>query len=619
MRKPIYILLLYAAPMLAQSVSGTIPSTGGGTACVSVSTDTQGVVGISVTGTWSGTLQPQVAIGNDAAANVQVTPSTSSTAQNTITANGVFTAAVSGSTQFYLCGNTVASGTANVKLNVVKLSSSKGGGSGGSTTPGNPATSIQYNNSGAFAGDANNVWNNNTGSAVQLPARSLTIGPTTNLTYYGTLQATPLIYSENTNTDVCAGCTTRGPFTMPYNFWTFLGQPAGDSAIEMFNLNASVATTAANTHNYSNEQTAIHAEADHNGTGTVADLIGYSGEAYNLGNGTVTNLSGSSSNAGTLSPGSGNITNLNGYWAILYNAGGGTVSNAMGFHVGTPSSLGGVFTNYTALQIDSLGFDATHNPNVLAINVTNGNSNFGTGTILATNLTTTGQIATKQGTTGSLALYLSNTKDGFYNGGSDTVITTVNAFDEQANDFAFGTTVLGGNGFGLSNSNAAARDVSMTRGGAGILDIGTGALSSTAGTVAVSRLRTGSLTPTCTFTSGGGTSPSCSFRTGSTDVAGTIIATTGTGSPAGTGTITLTFSAGTAFAVHSSSCIFTANDGGSAAWAGIATMKDTTPGTTSDLFTWTNQPPATGANTIAVPTPLAASTAYWINYHCWAI
>jgi len=162
-----------------------------------------------------------------------------------------------------------------------------------------------------------------------------------------------------------------------------------------------------------------------------------------------------------------------------------------------------------------------------------------------------------------------------------------------------------------SAANMATVDTSFCRNAAGVMTIGkTDSTSDTSGTLAISRLQTGSLTPTCTFTSGGGTSPSCSFRTGSTDVAGTIIATTGTGSPGGTGTITLTFSAGTTFAPHSASCIYMPNNGGAGAWNGLATTIDTTPGTASDLFTWTNG---------TTPTTLSTSTAYWINYHCWAI
>lgn len=113
--------------------------------------------------------------------------------------------------------------------------------------------------------------------------------------------------------------------------------------------------------------------------------------------------------------------------------------------------------------------------------------------------------------------------------------------------------------------------------------------------------------PGCTFTSGGGTSPSCIVDSGSTNAAGTIIATTGSGSPAGTGTITLTFSS--TFGTNAPVCQYMASNHAAGQWSGLAVMQDKTPSTSSDLFTWTNG---------ATPTALSASTVYRINYQCWA-
>lgn len=121
------------------------------------------------------------------------------------------------------------------------------------------------------------------------------------------------------------------------------------------------------------------------------------------------------------------------------------------------------------------------------------------------------------------------------------------------------------------------------------------------------RLMTTAAVPACTFTSGGGTSPSCTLDTGSSDNAGIIIATTGTGSPAGLGTITLTFSS--TFGTNKPSCIYMADSGGAGTWNGLAVMHDVTPSTSSDLMGWNN---GTG------PSTLSTSTAYWINYQCWA-
>lgn len=178
-------------------------------------------------------------------------------------------------------------------------------------------------------------------------------------------------------------------------------------------------------------------------------------------------------------------------------------------------------------------------------------------------------------------------------------------------DFSWGLYLLDGNAIGFSaTTTSLSKDTSLARKSAGVISVGQAASTNdTSGGLAVSRMIAGSLTPTCTFTSGGGTSPSCSLSTGSTDAAGIIIATTGTGSPGGTGTITLTFSTGTTFAAHKAACVYMASDGGTA-WNGLAVMKDNTPSTTNDLFTWTNG---------TTPTTLTASSAYWINYHCWSI
>lgn len=115
MKKLLILALLCALPAFAQVGPVNITST----QCAVISAGNRvSTVAINVSGTWSGTLQPQVTIQGQSAANVQVTPSTSSTAQSTITGNGVFTASVSGYDTFQLCGNTVGSGTAVIYLNV---------------------------------------------------------------------------------------------------------------------------------------------------------------------------------------------------------------------------------------------------------------------------------------------------------------------------------------------------------------------------------------------------------------------------------------------------------------------------------------------------------------------
>jgi hypothetical protein len=115
--------------------------------------------------------------------------------------------------------------------------------------------------------------------------------------------------------------------------------------------------------------------------------------------------------------------------------------------------------------------------------------------------------------------------------------------------------------------------------------------------------------PTCTFTSGGGTGPTCTLNTGSTNLAGNIILHTGTGSPGGSGLITLTFNA-PPFGTNAPVCMFRAsNNGVSNLWNGVVMFTDQSSTTTADETTYYN---GTG------PTPLAASTTYWLAYHCIA-
>lgn len=114
-------------------------------------------------------------------------------------------------------------------------------------------------------------------------------------------------------------------------------------------------------------------------------------------------------------------------------------------------------------------------------------------------------------------------------------------------------------------------------------------------------------TPTCTFTSGGGTSPSCAFDTGSSNTSGIMILTTGTGSPAGSGTFTLTF-ANAPFSTNKPVCTYMVSDMGTGSWSALVGIKDKTISSSSDLVEWQN-----GTSS----TTLATSSTYWVNYNCW--
>lgn len=153
MRKTLLFLILGLASWAqGQVVTGTIT----GTACLTIDVQQSGVVGIvisnSPTGSaWSGTIQPQVFVADSAAVNSQVTPYSSNTAQATITANGAFSAAVSGATTFQVCGNTVTN-TASVRMNAVKLAARIGNGGFSSSLFESPAGTLNLGTAGSAAG-----------------------------------------------------------------------------------------------------------------------------------------------------------------------------------------------------------------------------------------------------------------------------------------------------------------------------------------------------------------------------------------------------------------------------------------------------------------------------------
>lgn len=121
-----------ASPTFAQT-RGVTATLNAANQCAKISTMGQATVGIQVTGTFSLTLQPEVAIQGQAAQNTQVTPSTSTTPQATITSAGIYFAAVAGADTFLVCVSSYSSGSATVYLNATTAiaTNAPGGGGGG--------------------------------------------------------------------------------------------------------------------------------------------------------------------------------------------------------------------------------------------------------------------------------------------------------------------------------------------------------------------------------------------------------------------------------------------------------------------------------------------------------
>lgn len=88
-----------------------------GTQCLSVSATSRATAAFQVTGSWSGTIQPQIALAGQGAVNTTAAPSTSATPASTVTANGAYYSNVSGMTTYILCGATIT-GTAKIWINL---------------------------------------------------------------------------------------------------------------------------------------------------------------------------------------------------------------------------------------------------------------------------------------------------------------------------------------------------------------------------------------------------------------------------------------------------------------------------------------------------------------------
>lgn len=132
------LVFLLAVPAFAQR-AGPFIITASTSPCaqIQIASDRSSTVAIDVSGTFSATLQPKVAMAGQAAHNVQVTPSTSQTPQNTITAIGGYQSLqISGWELFEVCVSSYSSGTATLYLSISTgpVGNLGGGGGGGSGT-----------------------------------------------------------------------------------------------------------------------------------------------------------------------------------------------------------------------------------------------------------------------------------------------------------------------------------------------------------------------------------------------------------------------------------------------------------------------------------------------------
>jgi len=146
--------------------------------------------------------------------------------------------------------------------------------------------------------------------------------------------------------------------------------------------------------------------------------------------------------------------------------------------------------------------------------------------------------------------------------------------------------------------------------GTGGVSLTSGAFFDQGGNSCITSPIEGTLVPTCGFTSGGGSSPSCALEAGSTNEKGTILLTTGSGSPGSTGTATLDFAGTFAGTIGGAPvCVYTLDDSGGTAWGNGALVRASTQSNTAPVLAWSNS-----VNNVL--TALAAASTFSIGYSC---
>jgi hypothetical protein len=131
--------------------SGAITANGNAVV-LPVSQDFATVV-VTISGTWTGTISFKGSANSGASYYLtQGTPSPSGSATSSATANGQWRFVVSGLTSFESIATAAITGSATVTISISRGSAASGGGSGGTTSPGSPDGSLQFNSGGSFAG-----------------------------------------------------------------------------------------------------------------------------------------------------------------------------------------------------------------------------------------------------------------------------------------------------------------------------------------------------------------------------------------------------------------------------------------------------------------------------------
>jgi hypothetical protein len=308
-------------------------------------------VAVTVSGTWSGTLQFVGSVNGSAWTSVNASPLPSGDSVTSTTANGTYTISPGGLTQVCVYASSYASGTASVNASVQTAAQT-------GILPGGSDTQIQWNSAGAFAGASGGTTNGThfafgAGSAVDN-------GP---ITFPDGTPLSPKVINSISETYAGADLENGEYLNLALN----PASPPTNAAYGSYhNLTAlgSNWTTA-------NEFIGGVAEATYGGSGTGASGFqplaeGMEGVVVNLSTGEMQNQIGVVSNSVNIS--TGLVDQAEGAQNQVFNTGGGTVSAAQGVQSvidnisGTISSAQGIQTSFISsagTTIDNEGVKIT--------------------------------------------------------------------------------------------------------------------------------------------------------------------------------------------------------------------------------------------------------------------
>lgn len=418
------LLVLFAFPAFAQRAGPfIINSSTSPCATIGIASDRSSTVTIDVSGTFSATLQPSVAMAGQAAHNVQVTPTTSQTPQSTITAAGGFQALqISGWELFQVCVTSYVSGTATIYLSISTgtVGQLGGGGSGGGDTITSPNSTLAVGGSAAATtldvnGSAGKIMAGATPALTATPTLGLS-GTTGSLTVVNTNGTTSNAITENT-TGLTLGTITSGTWngSLISSVFGGTGVNNGSATITLGSASLNFATLGTGIVKNTTTTGALTDAASADVYGLFTSCTGSSGLFLKDG-GTCAAPAG----AGTVTVvGAGTLTNT----ALV--TGGGTQS------LQTPSATSTLDTsgNLAVAAGGSLGSADTGTPKLtFATNKMTANQPLVLGTAsnqLVTGLTTNLTTSTYPASTGAITLTFPNTSELMVGANSDTTTTHV--------------------------------------------------------------------------------------------------------------------------------------------------------------------------------------------------